>query len=113
MSKDPWIVREGQTCDGCSACCMHLGIPPFTELIGMFEWNDQTDADWFLMPLWIRLTIIAAYNAGRLEQLGMPCIFVDQKRNRCRIYKHRPSVCRNFEPGCEICIEDRQLLGIE
>lgn len=114
MSADPWIIRPGQKCDNCGACCMHLAIPPLDAAI--YEWNDESDPDWSAMPLWLRITVLAAYDRGRLE-LGasgaLPCLFLDQKTKRCRHYEERPSICRNFEPGNWCCIEDRQLLGIE
>lgn len=102
-------IWNDQMCNGCSACCMHLGLPPFDGIIGMFDWDDQSDPDWFLMPLWIRLTIIAAHAAGRLDGA---CVFVEQKYKRCRIYDHRPVICREFKPGCDTCLEDRELLQI-
>lgn len=105
--KEIWNHKK---CQGCGACCWSLGLPPFDGIIGMFDWDDESDPDWFMIPLWLRLTIIAAHKAGRLAG---PCVLLDQKTRRCRQYVHRPVVCREFEPGCDICIEDRQLLGIE
>ena len=94
---------------------MHLGVPPFMDIIGMFDWDDDSDFDWTRIPLWLRLTIIAAHKAklAHGQALNGPCVSLDQKKKRCRQYEHRPSICASFEPGNQICIEDRQLLGIE
>lgn len=40
------------------------------------------------------------------------CAFLNEE-NLCRIYKSRPEVCRDFEPGSDQCIEARRRLGIK
>jgi len=32
---------------------------------------------------------------------------------RCSIYEDRPQVCRDFSPGCELCLVSREKAGLK
>lgn len=110
MRDDPWIIRPGQTCDGCGACCMHMGVPPFDEFDGAI---DDQDIEYQRLPDELKREIDEAWDKGTTWFVNKPCIWLDLETRKCRHYEHRPLVCERFEPGNPICIEDRQLLGIE
>lgn len=104
------------SCTGCGACCLHLGIPPF-------DMYDDDDFDFKILPDALKLDLQAEWDKhfgheaerydGRIPNAtGGPCYWLDLETKRCRNYEHRPACCREFEPGCDICLEDRELAGI-
>lgn len=110
-------VLHRVSCDGCGACCLHLGIPPFDSY-------DDDDIEFALLPQELKDELTAAWDvyfaqeAARYETkipnaTGTPCCWLDLETRRCRQYEYRPDICSRFEPGCEICLEDRMLAGID
>lgn len=97
-------VIQPISCDNCSACCMHLGVPPFDQDDGDFE---GIDAEWEAMPQSLKDEVDAAWERGVSSFVGQPCIWLDVTAKRCRNYEHRPGTCRRFEPGNPFCLEDR------
>jgi len=101
------------SCDGCGACCMHMGFPPF---FAMYEGEHEAKSD----PEWLALKakhpeLAAEARQGAVDNRGtqeLPCIWLDPVTKRCLHYEHRPHVCREFELGSEACLEHRKKRGI-
>ena len=107
----PTINHE--MCQDCGACCMRMGIPPF------FSYDDD-DYDFLLLPNKLKRELEAAFD--RLigpakvripSSTGQPCIWLDRKTLGCRHYEQRPFCCREFQPGSEVCLDERALQGID
>jgi len=87
------------SCTGCGACCLRMTLPPV-----MTEYPE--DATWWRnLPGKLKAEIEAAEQTDRFLQ---PCIWLDLETRQCRNYEHRPPTCREFVPGCEVCLEDRE-----
>ncbi len=84
-----------ETCDGCGACCMQQGHPPFT--------NDERDllADDLLGPIDEHLKALVE------DDFGQPCMWFDLESKQCGHYEDRPQVCRDFERGSAMCVQLR------
>lgn len=104
------------SCTGCGACCLHLTIPPFDSY-------DDDDYDFKILPDAMKVELQAEWDRvfgheaeryeGRLgNSTGKPCCWLDMETRRCRNYEHRPTICADFEPGCAVCLEDREIHGI-
>jgi Fe-S-cluster containining protein len=112
-------ILETPSCEGCGACCMDQAAPPMYAVIyselavgdpdrireleeGEFTAEDvkrvrnlpdeatESLAEYLLSPVMQPLYF-------------SPCIWLDQSTMRCRFYEHRPSICRDFDPGCVEC----------
>lgn len=102
-------VIQPVSCEGCGACCMHLGVPPFDEFDGAI---DDQDIEFERLPQELKDEINAAWERGLTWFVGEPCIWLDLTTRKCRHYEHRPVVCERFVPGNPICMEDRAAEGI-
>ena len=118
------------SCDGCGACCMHIGTPPamFPLFANLGEKDPETcrrmggddDFDiWEAMPESLRQELADYYRAVLIDKnipsrsgKGMPCLWFDEETRRCRHYEHRPSTCRDFEVGGVDCLGHRKRVGI-
>jgi uncharacterized protein len=98
------------TCDGCGACCLHIGVPPFDE--SGCQPTDEADCEYESLPPELKSEIDNAWAAGTESFAGKPCIWFDTVTRRCGHYEYRPIVCADFEPGNPICLEDREWAGI-
>lgn len=94
-------------CDGCGACCMSIGVPPFDE--NGCEPTDETDVEYQALPEELKREIDAAWKKGTASFAGKPCIWFDAETRLCKHYEYRPVVCAEFVPGPEnwVCMEDR------
>lgn len=92
------------SCDNCGACCMGMGIPPETgdDAIDDAWWESLTDE--------LRQEILD--RQGQPNWAHEPCVWLDVETRRCTHYELRPQVCRDFEPGNLVCLEDREARGI-
>lgn len=78
---------------------MGMMIPPF---------DDRDDA-MFVPP-----ELEAEIEVCDLEsRVGKPCLWFDELTRKCKHYEYRPQTCRDFDPGCDVCLEDRQIYQIE
>lgn len=101
-------------CGGCGRCCDAIGMPPFEAV------NPDTgirpirlrpgfvpeawDADIFRrMPRELRKAHAEAVLALVEDPTRKPCLWLDSETKRCRHYEWRPTVCRVFKVGGEIC----------
>ena len=98
------------TCDGCGACCLRMGYPPFT---GMYNHAAKRgDPEWLALPV----DLAAEARQGAVDGRGdaeLPCVWLDLETRRCRNYDRRPSICREFEMGSEDCLRHRRRAGID
>jgi len=99
------------TCDGCTACCLSVGHPPF--LLNLQKGvpfpigGEDSAADHERLgaaPAAAR----AAY-LGHVGTINAPCSWLDEANKRCRYYDFRPDVCRTFEVGGKWCSQLREL----
>lgn len=85
-------------CEDCGACCMTVGVPPFTDS----EFADLDDEVQTELSLYRIL--------GRTK--GMICAWLNSSR-KCDGYSVRPDACRNFERGGDDCLMDRAKYHID
>jgi uncharacterized protein len=110
------------SCEGCGACCRHIGTPPgfaaFFPSPGHLipeEWKQWPDYGYFLAaPESARQQLAdyyAAVDRGEVTDRSAydcPCLWFDLESGRCRHYEYRPEVCREFEVGGEECLRLRE-----
>jgi uncharacterized protein len=103
------------SCDGCAACCLRVGHPPF--LLAMKNGVPRTIDGADSQADYERLC--AAPSEARdayfvtIEVTVGPCAWLDVDARRCRFYDHRPDICRSFEVGAKWCSQLRRLERIE
>jgi Fe-S-cluster containining protein len=116
------------SCAGCGACCLHIGTPPGFALFypppgtPLAPWARDADdhSIWRRLPAALHTALRRYYDdvqAGRTPDrtapgLDLPCLWLDTDTRRCRHYAYRPTVCRQFEPGCPACLEHRRRRGL-
>ena len=107
--------RDGRSaaldCQACGACCATFDV-----------WLMESDLDRFeRSPNLLHLTVIHPGAAAgqwrfmrRNEKTGQCAALEGGLRScRCTIYEQRPTLCREFEPGSEDCLEARRKYGID
>jgi uncharacterized protein len=111
-----------ESCDGCGACCMHMGSPPafgifFPRAGHEITLGARDREDYQIikaMPSTLRDELHAYYHSGVDRGAeNLPCLWLDLDTKKCRHYEHRPTICRNFEMSSEHCHGHRQTRGIE
>ncbi len=101
------VYYEHEACRTCGACCMTAGKAPFEEdeLVVIADRNYSFRRE------------LAIHGTGYIElddpKRDTPCPYLDRQAKTCMIYDTRPSVCRTFEVGGELCIDFRKLAGIK
>ena len=113
-------------CDGCGACCQHMGTPPlyvvfFAEnppewWVKMWEEAEPYFRD---LPGEARREL-ADYYAGVVrgevtDRTGgrEPCLWYEAATRKCRWHAWRPTICRDFEVGGVDCRRWRRRRGID
>jgi Fe-S-cluster containining protein len=108
-------------CEGCGACCRHVGSPPGlypTYASPVHDGHLLTDSNdwdyWRAMPDPVRRELTEYFRGvldGRVlerSRAGLPCLWLDQQAGRCRHYQFRPEACReSVVPGDESCLAFR------
>ncbi len=96
------------TCEGCGACCLHMGLPPYAD--------DEVD---FLRENLPKVySDFVAVQATRLLQLrvtgvdSVPCGFFNHVTRRCKHHEYPPDLCAGFEVGEPSCMWFREGLQI-
>jgi Fe-S-cluster containining protein len=80
------------SCDGCGACCLQQGHPPYTDDERQF------------VPYELLAPIDEYLSTLEEDDFGQPCIWLDEETRQCRNYEYRPHACRDFERGCDSCV---------
>jgi Fe-S-cluster containining protein len=99
------------TCDGCGACCNHMGSPPeilYRQDGGLSRWGRG-------LPAAVRdelAAYVAAYGKVRLERDQGPCLWLDPVTKGCRHYEYRPEPCRELPVGGASCFSYRRQFGL-
>jgi Fe-S-cluster containining protein len=93
-------MMDVPSCDNCGACCMGMLWPPFDDDEAIPAKLDE------------ELGRLQDGAAERMKSGDFACVWFDKTTRRCKHYEHRPRTCRAFEPGCDICHEDRENYGI-
>ena len=96
-------VNNHEACEGCGACCHHMMIPPFDE---------EFDRDRVTPEHLVEEINHYWDNTPNDELIGRPCLWFDEEKKRCKHYEHRPAICREFVPGCDVCNDDRTTAGL-
>lgn len=89
---------------GCAACCRQVVTMSTLEGIAIL-WGilgDETLRPWFMREAYPKLR--EQYHAVMSEEMTgalwfekrIPCMFLDESDNTCKIYDHRPMVCRTL-----------------
>ena len=96
-------------CNNCCACCLEQESPPGYLAIAMgIGWPKMGDvARYQRLPEELKVEIVAYGNRLKAmkpgEKKDNACIWLDKKTRRCKHHKWRPSICREFETGCDAC----------
>ena len=90
-------LRVKWRCLHCGECCRNLVGRHFGMLLTPDEWRRLNRlARWLGVKLETK-PLVAGPIGARLYQVTQEvCPFLDRKRNKCRIYRARPLVCRMF-----------------
>ena len=91
-----------QSCTGCGACCLGMGVPPFDD-----PHEDGTDPEFDVLPEPLKQEIIALMEEE--SWAFKPCLWFDRETRRCRHYELRPTTCKVFKPGNPVCLDDRTI----
>ena len=102
----PTINEE--TCNSCGACCMHIGMPPFASCD---DFEFQVLPTHLKRELWSQVGKV--FGPAGTQDAGKPCLWLNLETRQCRHYEHRPFCCREFRPGSDVCLDDRELCGID
>lgn len=113
-------------CSGCGVCCLHMGYPAFNlpvetlrkvmngatvEITGLGPAAVADLERWRQMPDPLRKDILKAiqeYQPPAAGELDQACIWLDPTTRLCSHHTHRPQVCRDFEIGCDQCLDWRR-----
>ena len=98
-------------CAGCSACCLHVGSPPFLLDLknGSPAEIDGEDSRADHQRLLAAPPEAQAAYIASLKTNDLPCAWLDVDDKRCRYYNFRPDICRAFEIGGKWCSQLRGL----
>ena len=90
-----------ESCDDCGACCMKTSVPPFEpgEEIARCLTASQR------VPIDERIEADQRFD-------DLPCVWFDMNTRRCLHYEQRPSACRKFEIGSDLCRLSRWDIGL-
>lgn len=101
-------ARPVVTCEGCGACCLHMGLPPYAEdEVSLLREN--------LPKVYSDFVAVEATRLLQLRVTGVdhvPCGFFDHVTRRCRHHEYLPDICSRFEVGEPSCMEYREDLRI-
>lgn len=83
------------------------------ETVDSEGWGPAALADlrrWIEMPPELRQEILqrmSSYVPPTQGQLDTQCTWLDRDTRVCKHHLHRPQVCRDFEVGCQQCLDWR------
>jgi len=84
-------------CLHCGECCRHLVGRRFGMVLTPEEWRRLNRlARWLGVKLETKPLVAGALGAQLYQVTQEVCPFLDRRRNKCRIYSARPTVCRMF-----------------
>lgn len=93
------------SCIGCGACCMNYD-PNFGAWLTEEEYHNFS----IKRPDMIKIYSKDLLTGVRMKRTADNRCIALSKDNTCTIYEDRPDLCRNFVPGCEICLTHIQRL---
>jgi Fe-S-cluster containining protein len=84
-----------ESCTGCGACCLDMGIPPFYPADPFFA----------TLPTHLARKIrpLLATPAPKI-----PCIWLNLETKQCMHYEYRPQICREFVMAGQECRQTRE-----
>lgn len=106
------MIKAVYDCLSCGACCQNISLfGEFKQMTSVAEIRRELkiDGEWRDGKLVESLLVFS----GERAEGGQP-IFRCRARNSngCSIYSKRPYMCREFEKGCEACVEIRKREGL-
>lgn len=125
------VIDSSIRCDGCGACCLHMGTPPGYALFFSLQPDGSVasttehafpgDLEHFAgLPLEAKQELHDYYRAMLNDEIAdrtygdnTPCLWFDGETRQCRHWEHRPSICRDFTVGSIHCIEHRENRGVQ
>ena len=108
MRKVQFTVLQPDDCSNCGLCCYGIGSPVkmFTYRYGhsgpyMFRPKD--------LPKELGDEIDSYFNSltDGVEPLDH-CLWFDEETGYCKHHQWRPQVCRDYETGCDACLNERK-----
>ena len=85
-------------CVGCGACCGRMLV---TEVCpGHSEVDDMVPKD--------MIEQVDGFFIMKKNPQTLVCVAFDEEKKCCTIYDRRPETCRDFEPGCQMCLNTVQ-----
>lgn len=98
----PDISLPVTECNGCGACCQHIGWVPFHDREEIATLPDRLKAE-----------VEKTWHDHRREAEPCPWFIPGEKRKgfagACANYDHRPKVCRDWKIGGLPCLDMRKL----
>jgi Fe-S-cluster containining protein len=109
-------AQPAYDCQTCGACCVHLGPYDGNAYVHLDEAEASRMRGYGLRvvqtPLGARFLAAAPHDGA----WGFPaCVAFEGElgaRCGCSVYADRPSVCRRFEVGSDMCREARDRAGL-
>jgi len=101
-------VLEPENCEGCGLCCEGIGSP-----VAMYTYRTSYSGPYLYRPKNLPEELareIDHYFAGlkRGEEPVDHCLWFDVETRKCKHHQWRPQVCRNYQVGCESCLNERR-----
>ena len=94
LANGSYQLPQGNPCEGCDHCCRYVTIP-------IERPRSQRDFDnirWYVLHR--NVSVLCDWEGSWMVQFDTPCDWL--KGGRCSHYKHRPEVCREYDPAeCE------------
>lgn len=101
------MTDKPTNCDGCGLCCMGQNLVPLSDI--SLERLGGFDEASTLIPARLVAELEATIRGPLSGDDTMPCVWLDRSCGKCAHHDYRPSVCREFEVGCEACLKYRRL----
>ena len=101
-------ILAPQDCEGCGLCCEGIGSP-----VAIYTYRLSHAGGYLYRPPNLPPELgeeIDAYFGGLKggeEPLGH-CLWFDPETRRCKHHTWRPNVCRQYEVGCDACLDERR-----
>lgn len=90
------------SCEGCGACCLNIGTPPFLR------------SEIYELPEDLRDEVLGFEKSEPdRETSEKPCYWFNRETKQCMQYEYRPMVCRDFEVGTIPCRSYRRYHRID
>ena len=101
-------VLSPETCDNCGLCCTGIGSPVLSYVSRPDVSGKHPSRPVDLPEELIREIDEHFLGLHRGQEPLEQCLWYDAEKRRCRHYKWRPQVCRDYELAGEACLALRE-----